>query len=229
MLAKIRTSNFGFASSFGFRISSFVTAFAPLLVAAASVTPVGLTEACWTHGFWADRVEVCRRQTIPALWRIMGDTNYTQFFQNFRIAAGFAEGRHRGAPFNDGDFYKWLEAASATLAVTNDLSLDQVIEGCVDVIAKAQRPDGYIHTPTLIANRNADIPVGASSKPSPFQNPLDFEMYNMGHLMTAECVHYHVTGRTNFLAVARKAADFLVETFRNPTPELARHAICPSH
>jgi DUF1680 family protein len=54
-------------------------------------------------------------------------------------------------------------------------------------------------------------------------------MYNVGHLMTAACVHYRVTGRTNFLAVARKAADFLYETFREPTPELARNAICPSH
>jgi DUF1680 family protein len=158
----------------------------------------------------------------------MEGTNYSQFLQNFRIAAGLAEGRHRGAPFNDGDFYKWLEAASATLAVTNDPNLDQIIDQCIDVIAKAQRSDGYIHTPTLIANRNADIPVGAS-KPSPFQDPLDFEMYNMGHLLSAACVHYRVTGRTNFLAVVCKAADFLDETFLNPTPELARNAICPSH
>jgi DUF1680 family protein len=163
------------------------------------------------------------------MWRIMEGTNYSQFFQNFRIAAGLTEGRHRGAPFNDGDFYKWLESASATLAVANDPNLDQIIEGCIDVIARAQRADGYIHTPLLIAERNGDIPVGPSSKPSPFQNPLDFEMYNMGHLMTAACVHYRVTGRTNFLAVARKAADFLYENFRDPTPELARNAICPSH
>ena len=32
---------------------------------------------------------------------------------NFEIAAGLAEGRHRGPPWNDGDFYKWLEAAAA--------------------------------------------------------------------------------------------------------------------
>jgi DUF1680 family protein len=51
----------------------------------------------------------------------------------------------------------------------------------------------------------------------------------MGHLMTAACVHYRATGRTNFLAVACKVADFLCETFREPTPDLARNAICPSH
>jgi uncharacterized protein len=212
-----------------FRILIFLLGLAPFLSSAAFLQPIDPTEVRWTHGFWADRFELCRTQTIPAMWRIVEGTNYSQFFENFRIAAGLAQGRHRGAPFNDGDFYKWLEAASATLSVTNDPNLARLIDQCIDVIAKAQRPDGYIHTPTLIANRNADIPVGASSRPSPFQNPLDFEMYNMGHLMSAACVHYRVTGRTNFLAAARKAADFLCETFRNPTPDLARNGICPSH
>ena len=48
----------------------------------------------------------------------MEGTNHTQFFQSFRIATGLAEGRHRGAPFNDCDFYKWMEAACAMLAAT---------------------------------------------------------------------------------------------------------------
>jgi DUF1680 family protein len=225
---RFRISNFELVSNFGFRVSIFVLALAPLLSLASGLQPLDSNEIRWTHGFWADRFETCRTETIPALWRIMEGTNYTHFFQNLRIAAGLTEGRHRGAPFNDGDFYKWLEAASATLTATNDPNLAHVIDQCIDVIAKAQRSDGYIHTPTLMANRKDDIPVGTSN-PSPFQNPLDFEMYNMGHLMTAACVHYHVTGQTNFLAVARKAGDFLYETFRNPTPDLARNAICPSH
>ena len=54
-------------------------------------------------------------------------------------------------------------------------------------------------------------------------------MYNLGHLMTAACVHYRVTGRTNFLAVACKAADFLYATFHDAPPEAARSSVCPSH
>ena len=42
-------------------------------------------------------------------------------------------------------------------------------------------------------------------------------------------VHYRVTGRTNFLEVARKAADCLDAVFQKPTPELALHNVCPSH
>jgi uncharacterized protein len=38
-----------------------------------------------------------------------------------------------------------------------------------------------------------------------------------------------LTGKSEFLNLARKTADFLCEAFRNPTPELARNSVCPSH
>jgi DUF1680 family protein len=153
----------------------------------------------------------------------MKGTDYKPFFENFRIAAGLADGQHHGAAWNDGDFYKWLEAACAVLAATRDPELEQTIEQVVEVIGKAQRADGYIHTPVLIRRRNGDTDA------EPFQDRRHFEMYNMGHLMTTACLHHRVTGRKDLLAVAVKTADFLHETFRQPTPELARHAVCPSH
>jgi DUF1680 family protein len=189
----------------------------------AKVQPVSLGEARWTSGFWEERFELCRTQMIPGMWRLMEGTNYSQFFQNFRIAAGLAEGRSRGAPFNDGDFYKWIEGASATFAITNDPALANTLDDIIEVIGKAQRPDGYLHTPVLIRARNGD------TNAVPFQDRQNFEMYNMGHLMTAASVHYRVTGRTNLLAVAVKAADFLDRTFQNASPEAARSSVCPSH
>ncbi len=91
---------------------------------------------------------------VPNMERLMEGTNYSQYFQNFRIAAGLAEGKPRGAPFNDGDFYKWLEGACAMLPVTKDAELDKRIDEIVAVIAKAQRSDGYLHTSVLIRARN---------------------------------------------------------------------------
>ena len=189
----------------------------------AQVRSVGLDQVYWTHGFWADRFALCRQQMIPAMWQLMAGTNYSQFYQNFRIAAGLETGRHRGAPFNDGDFYKWLEGASAMLPPTHDPELDKTLEEIIAVIGQAQRADGYLQTATLIRERNGD------TNAVPFQDPNDFEMYNLGHLMTAACVNYRATGRTNLLAIACKAADFLDRTFEQPTPELARNLVCPSH
>ncbi len=189
----------------------------------ATLQPVALNEVRWTDGFWAQRFESCRAQMLPAMWELMSGTNRSHYLENFRIAAGLAEGRPRGAPFNDGDFYKLLEASCAALAVTRDRELEQRVEDAIAVIAKAQRTDGYLHTPVLIRARQGDTNAVA------FRDRNNFEMYNLGHLMTAACVHHRVTGRTNFLAVARRAADFLDSTFRGASPDAARSSVCPAH
>jgi uncharacterized protein len=189
----------------------------------AVVGPVGLAEARWTTGFWADRFGICRTATIPTMAALMEGTERSHFLQNFRIAAGLEAGKHRGPPWNDGDFYKWLEAAASVYAITKDPALDKRMDDAIAVIAKAQRADGYLHTPVLIANRNGDDAA------KPFQDRLNFEMYNFGHLFTAACVHHRATGKKSLLDVAVKAADFLCKAFENPTPELARNSVCPSH
>ena len=83
---------------------------------------VGLAETKWTHGLWADRFETCRKNSLPSLATIMLGTDQapSQYLGNFNIAAGVGQGKHRGASFNDGDFYKWLEAVAAVYAVTKD-------------------------------------------------------------------------------------------------------------
>ena len=189
----------------------------------AQVRTVGLDEVRWTEGFWAQRFDACRTQMLPRMGRLMEGTNYTQFFRNFEIAAGLAEGRYRGAPFNDGDFYKLIEAASAMYAATKDDFFDRHLDRAIAVIAKAQRADGYLHTPVLIGQRNGD------TNAAPFKDRNNFEVYNFGHLLTAACVHHRATGKTNLLEVAIKAADFLEQAFANPSPELARNSVCPSH
>src|SRR5581483_539933 len=187
------------------------------------VRSVGLAEVRWTAGFWADRFETCRAAMIPALGEIMAGTERSQFLHNFRIAAGLAEGRHRGPPWNDGDFYRWLEAAAATLAVAPDPALERRLDEAIAVVARAQRADGYLHTPVLIRQRHGDPDA------HPFADRLNFEMYNFGHLFTAACVHHRATGKRSLLDVAIKAADFLDAAFRQPTPALARNNVCPSH
>ena len=160
---------------------------------------------------------------IPSMERLMSGTNYSHFIRNMEIAAGQTEGRYRGASFNDGEVFKWIQGASATLAIENDPTLQTRLDEIITTITKAQRDDGYIHTPVLVRQRNGD------TNAAPFQDRHNFEMYNMGHLFTTACVHHQATGQTNLLAIAIKAADFLYRTFNNSTPEAARSSVCPSH
>jgi hypothetical protein len=192
----------------------------------AVVSPASPEATRWTSGLWAERREVCREQIVPMLWEIMEGTSRTHYLQNFRIAAGLAEGRHRGAPFNDGDFYKCLEAICALLGSADEewrAVWEARVAEAVEIIAAAQRADGYLHTKVLIAERNG------TPGPKPFEVPTDFELYNMGHLFTAACAYFRATGKKELLRVARRAADYLDGVFQSPDPALLKSSVCPSH
>ena len=148
----------------------------------AQIRTVGLGEVRWTDGFWANRFELCRTQMVPKMESLMLGTNYSQFFRNFEITAGLVGGKSRGATFNDGDFYKWLEGASATLAVTNDAGLQKSLDDIIAVIAQAQETNGYIDTWVQLHQRGGD------TNATPFSNPENFEMYNFCLLYTSRCV-----------------------------------------
>lgn len=200
-------------------------------------TPLGA--ARWTGGFWGERFNVFANKSIWDMWDTW-NTDEAHGFLNFRIAAGDTTGVHAGPVFHDGDMYKWLEACAAVYAVTKDKKIDQLMDTFITEVAKAQRPDGYIHTPVVIAERNRASGINGESSTvtgltrakdegTAFASRLNFETYNLGHLMTAGIVHKRATGKTNLFACSVKAADFLYTFLKEHPDELARNAICPSH
>jgi DUF1680 family protein len=189
----------------------------------AKLSGVDLGSVQWQpQGFWGERFQVCREAMIPTMWALYHDPVRNHSFRNFEIAAGLEKGEHKGPPFHDGDFYKLFESVAATYAVTKDPKLDQMMDEAIRVIAKCQRPDGYLNTQATIKAMN-------TGKSTAFQDRLNFESYNLGHLMTAACVHYRATGKTSMLDLAKKATDYLYNFYQRSSPELARNAICPSH
>ncbi|MFZ4724615.1 MAG: aceric acid hydrolase, partial [Paludibacter sp.] len=194
----------------------------------------------WTDGFWGERFAVFKDTMILSMWKTFNDTTLSHSFQNFQVAARELKGRHHGPPFHDGDFYKWLEAVASVYAVTKEPKLDQLMDRIIATITKVQRADGYIHTPVIIAEMNKGIDshsqeqvvtgtnVGKSNDKA-FENRLNFETYNLGHLMTAGIIHKRATGKTTLFNVAIKATDFLCHFYETASAELARNAICPSH
>jgi len=188
----------------------------------AKLNSVGLSDVQWTKGFWAERFAVCRDAMVPQLWATYTSDTICYSFKNFKVAAGIDTGRFRGPSFHDGDFYKTLEAVAAMYASTKDKKLDGWMDNAIAVIGKAQKADGYIYTKNIIEQKK-------SGKEKMFDDQLSFEAYNLGHLMTAACVHHAATGKTNLLDIAKKAADFLIGFYNTATPEQARNAICPSH
>lgn len=187
----------------------------------AKLKGVNMDDVHWTNGFWADRFEVARKAMVPHMGALLHDPEISHAYRNFEIAAGLKEGTYEGPTFHDGDFYKWFEGLASIYAVTKADSLDKKMDDIIDVIAKAQRPDGYIFTALTIARKNGNKNV----------QPLDrdFETYNLGHLMTAAAVHHRATGKRSLLDVATKATDFLYQIYQKKPEKLVSNAICPSH
>jgi uncharacterized protein len=188
----------------------------------AKLQSLNMRDVTWTTGFWADRFKVASETMVPNMWRIYNDAKISHAFKNFEIAAGLDTGNHKGPSFHDGDYYKTLEAMASVYAVSRDKKLDAMMDKAIAVISKSQREDGYIYTKAMIEQRK----TGSKNQ---FQDRLSFEAYNIGHLMTAACVHYRATGKTSLLNVAKKATDYLYNFYKLASPTLARNAICPSH
>lgn len=188
----------------------------------AKLKPVGMDQVHWTTGFWANRFEVCKEQMVPQLWKVYNDEHISHAYKNFEIAAGLDTGSHSGPSFHDGDYYKMLEAVASTYAITKDPALDKKMDAVIKTIALSQREDGYIYTLSMIQQRKTGVK-------NQFEDRLSFEAYNIGHLMTAACVHYRATGKRNLLDIAMKATDYLYHFYKSASPALARNAICPSH
>ena len=207
--------------------------------AVVNSTPIDAVK--WIDGFWGERFGVFSGTSIQSMWETWkSDKGHS--YNNFLIAAGEKQGKRHGPPFHDGDMYKWLEAVAAVYAVNKDPELDKIMDDVIRLIAKAQQPDGYLHTPVVIAqmnkkavqdeekeNENIGTAVG-TSKDGRFGNPLNFEAYNLGHLITAGIIHKRATGKTTLYDCAVKAADCLYDFYMHPTKEaLEQGVICPSH
>ena len=209
--------------------------------------PLGATR--WTGGFWGDRFQMLSTIGIWDMWNTWNTPWETidndglhgsNGFRNFEVAAGTVQGKHHGPPFHDGDMYKWLEACAAVYAVTKDPNVDALMDKFIEQVSLTQRADGYIHTPVVISEHNAGIDshsntenaagieIGKDQKHA-FASRLNFETYNLGHLMTAGIIHKRATGKTTLFECGKRAADFLYNFLTNDAAELSRNAICPSH
>lgn len=170
---------------------------------------INIGDCRWTEGFWADKFKLCERVMVPHMGTILkGDVGHA--YNNFKIAAGLKIGKHQGMHWHDGDFYKWMEAATYVYAINKDPNILKELDEIIEVIGQAQEDDGYLSTQIQLSN----VPR--------FSNRQFHELYNSGHLLTAACIHHRVTGKRNFLDIAIKHANYLYKLFEPQPKKLAR-------
>ncbi|MER2491307.1 glycoside hydrolase family 127 protein [Catenovulum sediminis] len=164
----------------------------------------------WTKGFWAEKTQKAIDVMIPYMGDVLcGDIGHA--LNNFKIAAGLKEGEHKGMYWHDGDFYKFIEAKIYAYGLTKNESILNELDEYIEIIGKAQEPDGYLQTQIQLRS-DADR----------YENRKYHEMYNTGHLLISACAHYRITGKRNFLDIAIKHAELLYTIFYPDTRHFQR-------
>ncbi len=162
--------------------------------------PVKFSHVIITDDFWKPKIDKVATVTIPVC---VDQTEVkTPRIRNFEIAAHLKEGKFVGIFYDDSDVYKALEAISYSLSHNPDSALERKADQWIDIISKAQLPDGYLNTYfTLngLDKRWTDMSM--------------HEDYNGGHLIEAAVAYYDATGKRKLLDVAIKFANYFDSLF----------------
>lgn len=162
--------------------------------------------------FWSKYIDLVREVVIPYQWEALNDripdAEPSYAINNFKIAAGEAEGEFGGMVFQDSDVGKWVEAVAYSLSATPNPELEKIADSVVDLLAKAQQPDGYLNTYFTI------------KEPEKRWTNLRecHELYSAGHLFEAAAAYYEATGKKKILDVLCKYADY-IDSILGPEPE----------
>ena len=175
------------------------------------ISAVTIRDVKINDNFWLPKIKLVQDVTIRYA---LDKCDKEGRMQNFLVAGGKKKGTYEGKmPFDDTDLYKIIEGASYSLISNPNPELDAYIDSIIAIIKIGQEPDGYLTTWFTI---NRQKPPASWVKPSTnrWENiESSHELYNSGHLFEAAAAHYWATGKRNFLDIAIKNADLLVNNF----------------
>lgn len=168
--------------------------------------------------FWSERIDIVIQKMLPFQWRVLNDEEpdvpKSGAIQNFKIAAGEAEGEFYGMVFQDTDLHKWIEAVAYALRLRTDDELKAHADEAWRLIAKSQMPDGYVDTYFQIK--------APKLRWTSLQD--NHELYTAGHLIEAGVAYHQSTGSEVAKHVVIKLADGLVQRFlKDKTPGMPGH------
>jgi DUF1680 family protein len=162
------------------------------------LTPVSYRNVSFSDGFWANRIEKNRKVTLPIEYRALETTG--------RIDAWKLKWK-KGDPephiFWDSDSAKWIEAAAYCLGAHANLKLEKQVDAVIDLIERAQKPDGYLN-----------IYFTTVAKGKRWTNlAFAHELYCAGHLMEAAVAYFEATGKRKLLDVMCRYTDYIDSVF----------------
>ncbi len=160
-------------------------------------------------GFWGARQATNSAGTIPSIYHQL---TITKRLDAWRL--DWKPGQPKPHIFWDSDSGKWIEAAGYSLVKNRTPELEAQIDAVVDLIEKAQQPDGYLN-----------IFFTSVEPQNRWRNLRDWhELYDAGHLIEGAVAYFQATGKRKFLDVLIKYADH-IDTMFGPRDD-QKHGYC---
>lgn len=177
------------------------------LVSGSRLKVADLKQVHIEDNFFSRYTKLVQSAIIPYQWAALNDalpdTEPSYSIENFRRAAGLAEGEFRGFVFQDSDVAKWLEAVGFSLMTESNPEIEKQADEVIELIGKAQQPDGYLNT---------HFTLNAPDKR--WKNLTDcHELYVAGHFIEAATAYYEATGKRALLDIVCRFADLICDTF----------------
>jgi len=177
--------------------------------------PVSLKQVKIQDSFWDYYINLVRDVVVPYQWDAINDrvegAERSGAVRNFKIAAGLEEGDFYGFVFQDTDVAKWLEAVAYLLETKPDAALEQIADEMIDIIEKAQQPDGYLNTFYTIKEPGKK-----------WTNLTEcHELYTAGHMIEAGVAYYKATGKKKLLEIVCRIADDIAAVFGDGPEQIA--------
>lgn len=172
-----------------------------------TLTAIPVGRATVNDGFFSPVQKTVIHEMIPYQERALRDqipgVKKSHGIENFRIAAGESEEEFYGYVFQDSDLAKWIEAVAYALTVEPDPELEARADEAIELIGRAQQPDGYLNTHFIVAEPERK-----------WQNLADcHELYCAGHMTEAAVAYYEATGKDRLLNICRKLCDLIDSRF----------------
>ncbi|MBQ3080689.1 MAG: glycoside hydrolase family 127 protein [Clostridia bacterium] len=169
--------------------------------------PVDAKNVVIRDSFFKDLMEKAAHKIIPYQWKALNDqvegASPSFCIHNFKAAAGLIQAQHGGFVFQDSDLAKWIEAASHMLIWKRDEETEKNIDETVDLIEKAQLPDGYINTYYSLN--------GIDKRWTNLRD--NHELYCAGHMLEAAVAYYKATGKRKLMDIMIRFVQHIADKF----------------
>ena len=184
-----------------------------------TLTPVPFQQVTLEDEFWLPRLKTQKKTLVP-----FSLEKTEPAVENLRRTGAYLRGEKiepllKWPYYVASDLFKVMEGAAYLLTLEKDPELEKKMDDIIDIIAAAQKEDGYLYEHHTVAEKYRYARNNGGAGTRPYQHVAhSHELYNMGHMYEGAIAYYQATGKRKWLDVAEKSARHINKVFFEGDP-----------